>query len=74
MSMITQTANGVRILAAAHPEIGDTNRQIPTPVLRDVAEAIEAITFFGDHDLAGLLGEDQNIRGQWERRFFSHTG
>lgn len=66
-----ETEGAVRIQASERPEIGDTNRRIDTPGLRAVAAALEPITFFGDHNLALLLRDDQEMRARWERRFLA---
>lgn len=65
-----ETANGIQVIASPVPEIGDTNRGVDTPGLLAAASLLEPISFFGDHNLASMFSDNQEMRETWERRFF----
>ena len=65
---------GIAITAGPEPEIGDVNRKQDTPLLRQVAKALEPVTFFGDRFLDVLLADDEDKRGRWERRLLDERG
>jgi hypothetical protein len=67
---VRESANGVMLRAGRQPEIGDTNRKKPTPLLKSVAHAIEEITYFHDNSLLPLFDDDAEKRDRWERRFW----
>ena len=66
---IVESKRGLLLRAGEQPEIGDVNRQQPTPLLESVAHALEPVTFFGDSALISLLG-GPDARTRWERRFW----
>ena len=65
---VEPAGNGVAIVAGPEPEIGDVNRKEGTPLLRQVARAIEPVTFFGDRFLDVVIADDPEKRARWERR------
>ena len=58
------------IRAGTRPEIGDTNRNIDTPLLRAVARVLEKITLFIELNLLSYVANfDDDLLRRWERRF-----
>lgn len=56
--------------AGATPELGDTDRREPTPLLRELARALEPVTLFREIDLLSYLADfDEDVLRAWERRF-----
>lgn len=66
---VVEGKHGLLLRAGKEPEIGDVNRQQPTPLLASVARAIEPVTYFGDSALMSVLGSPE-ARDRWERRFW----
>jgi hypothetical protein len=67
---LQDVGSGVMIRASEVPEIGDVNRQVDTPALRQVASVLEPITQFGERGLVFTqLEPDDVFLGRWERRF-----
>jgi hypothetical protein len=71
---LEDAGEGLAIQAGAEPEIGDANRKQGTPLLAEVAQVIEPVTFFDDRFLDILFGKDAEKRDAWERRFFAQEG
>lgn len=70
---VEKLRHGIMIRAGKEPEIGDVNRKVDTPLLRQVANVLEPITLFGEEALIGLGFADpdeDDFLEQWERRFF----
>lgn len=58
------------IRAGAVPELGDVNRRIDTPLLRQVAGVLEPVTAFDERHLVfSRFEEDDLLLQRWERRF-----
>ena len=68
---VEPAGHGLMLRAGAEPELGDTNKQIDTPLLRVVGRVLESVTFFGNNQVDGLLGSDPDRLDRWERRFLS---
>ena len=52
------------------PELGDTKRRQKTPLLSELARAIEPVTLFKEIDLLSYLADfDEDVLTRWERRF-----
>jgi len=69
---IEKVGHGIMIRAGKEPEIGDVNRQVDTPLLREVAKILEPITLFREEALIGLDFADpdeDDFLEQWEHRF-----
>lgn len=64
------TKNGVLFRAGITPEIGDVNHRQFTPLLTSIAHAIEKVTDFKSHALAGLFNHDEEKLDRWKRRFW----
>ena len=64
--------SGVMIRAGELPEIGDVNKGIGVPLLREVAAVIEPVTVFNDLGLFGNFADrDQDYFDRWERRLLA---
>jgi hypothetical protein len=66
---VSQVGHGILLRAGANPEIGDANRNIGTPLLRELARAIESVTVFDVESLKPLFQDDEDAFMRWERRF-----
>lgn len=65
-----QAGDTTVIRAGRVPELGDTNRQVGTPLLRTVARALEPVTMFGEVKMLLYLADgDEDLLERWERRF-----
>jgi hypothetical protein len=57
------------IRAGDMPEIGDVNKRQGTPLLREVAAALEPVSVFDDPALLGnFANHDEDLLKRWERR------
>lgn len=71
---ITFTPAGPALVlrAGQAPELGDTNKRLKTPLLSEMARALEPITLFKEVDLLSYFAEfDEDVLERWERRFFA---
>lgn len=63
----------VMIRAGNHPEIGDINRCLDTPLLRNVAKVLEPVTLFDEVDMLSNLADfDEEFLQRWEHRFLNN--
>jgi hypothetical protein len=66
---IEKAGDGVMIRAGDMPEIGDVNKRQGTPLLREVAAALEPVSVFDDPALLGnFANHDEDLLKRWERR------
>ncbi|HSV58246.1 MAG TPA: type VI immunity family protein [Variovorax sp.] len=67
---MSQAGATTLIRAGRTPELGDTNRQLETPLLRAVARVLEPITLFREAKMLLYLANfDEDLLDRWERRF-----
>jgi hypothetical protein len=68
---IIEIGDGVLIRAGQSPELGDVDKQVDTPLLRSLAEALRPVSHFGDKHLIFVYGGyDYASLKRWEERFF----
>ncbi len=69
---LTGIGGGMMIRAGKEPELGDANKNIGTPLLREVARVLEPVTLFKERSLVGdafIKDFDDPFLDEWERRF-----
>lgn len=67
---ITPVGQALVLRAGKTPELGDGNRRQKTPLLSEMAKALEPITLFNEIDLLSYLADfDEDLLAKWERRF-----
>jgi hypothetical protein len=69
---VTPVGHGLMIRASQEPEIGDENKRLRTPGLRQVGKLLEPVTNFDDTALVGAgFAEDATdpLLLKWQRRF-----
>lgn len=68
---VEEVGHGLMIRAGQVPEIGDRNKKIDTPLLRNLAKALEPVTLFEEPILLSsyFADRDKELLNTWERRF-----
>lgn len=68
--VVEKILNGVMLRAGKFPELGDVNRKVKTPLLREVAKVLEPVTHFNEVYICSYLADgDEDLARKWERRF-----
>lgn len=66
---IETVGQGIMIRAGNTPEMGDSYRNVGTPLLRSVATVLQPVTVFEEGAILGRFSRDKEFVGKWEHRF-----